>query len=137
LARGNPNSFLKKPKKFCKNKPEASIQNMAHNMLNPTGHQNRSNEFQYGMLGNTIDHKKPQNVARKNLTDGKIIIDIDPQDKVIETYLIDSVDPEVRPVDASKLKKNYFVESIFLPRNQKISEMAHSSQSPTKRNNFS
>ena len=110
---------------------------MAHNFLNPTGHQNRTSEFQYGILGNTIDHKKPQNVARKNLTDGKIIIDIDPQDKVIETYLIDSVDPEVRPVDASKLKKNYFVESIPLPQNQKISEMAHSSQSRTKRSNFS
>jgi len=51
-------------------------------------------------------------MARKNLTDGKIMIDIDPSDKVVESYMIESADAEMRPVDASKLKKNYYVENI-------------------------
>ena len=42
------------------------------------------------------------------------MIDIDASDKVVEGYMIESADPESRTFDPTKLKRNYYVESIFL-----------------------
>lgn len=71
------------------------------------------NEMGYGMNTTTnLYGANVKNKVMKNITDGKIFIDIDDADKVQEDYVIESVDIETVDQEPSKMKKHYYVENI-------------------------